>query len=108
LYHKAKERARAELLTHDHSVNLDDKDSVVVIDEHNQMIIESDAAFFVLSKLKSPLRHLSHLSIIPRPLRDSVYRIVAKYRYKIFGKNKSCYWSPKYQNRMLEPFGDLS
>jgi len=30
------------------------------------------------------------LWIIPLPLRDLLYRLVAKYRYKIFGKNSSC------------------
>jgi predicted DCC family thiol-disulfide oxidoreductase YuxK len=30
------------------------------------------------------------LWIIPLPLRDALYRLVAKYRYKIFGKNFSC------------------
>ena len=30
------------------------------------------------------------LWIIPLPLRDLLYRLVAKYRYKIFGKNSTC------------------
>ncbi len=33
------------------------------------------------------------LWIIPLPLRDVLYRLVAKYRYKIFGKNSSCIYT---------------
>jgi predicted DCC family thiol-disulfide oxidoreductase YuxK len=28
--------------------------------------------------------------IIPRPLRDIIYNLIAKYRYRIFGKKDSC------------------
>ena len=31
------------------------------------------------------------LVVIPRPIRDFFYKIIAKYRHKIFGRRDSCY-----------------
>ena len=80
---------------------LGEKDTVVVVDPNGNMLVESDAAIFILSKLNSPMRFLGWLSIIPKIIRDLVYRFVANNRYRVFGRKESCEWSPKYQSRML-------
>lgn len=51
---------------------------------------ESDAALLLAGLYHRPWSWLRFLKIIPRFLRDSIYRWVAKNRYRIFGKKESC------------------
>jgi predicted DCC family thiol-disulfide oxidoreductase YuxK len=64
-------------------------DSVVLI-ENNKVHYKSTAALMIAKKLDGlwPIFYL--LIIIPRPIRDWVYNLIAKNRYKIFGKKDSC------------------
>ena len=51
---------------------------------------KSDGALKVLSQLPR-WRWTRALLLVPRPLRDTVYNLVARNRYKIFGKFDSCF-----------------
>jgi predicted DCC family thiol-disulfide oxidoreductase YuxK len=51
---------------------------------------KSDAALTVLSNLPG-WRWTRALFAVPRWLRDAVYNLVAKNRYRIFGKYESCF-----------------
>jgi predicted DCC family thiol-disulfide oxidoreductase YuxK len=45
----------------------------------------------------------SLLELVPRPLRDWGYRIVARYRYRIFGRSETCILpAPENRDRFLE------
>lgn len=48
----------------------------------------SDAVIRVLIGLRAPGAKI--LGLVPRPLRDFVYALVAKNRYRWFGKHESC------------------
>jgi len=48
----------------------------------------SDAVIRVLIGLRAPGAKI--LCLVPRPLRDFVYALVAKNRYRWFGKHESC------------------
>ncbi|XBS70210.1 DCC1-like thiol-disulfide oxidoreductase family protein [Acerihabitans sp. KWT182] len=48
--------------------------------------IRSDAFFEALTQLGWPWRALRILRLIPRGLRDAIYRYVARNRYRWFGK----------------------
>ncbi|CAN8291777.1 unnamed protein product [Cochlearia groenlandica] len=50
----------------------------------------STAALQVVSYLPLPYSALSAFSIVPTPIRDSVYDYVAKHRYDWFGKAEDC------------------
>ena len=77
-------------------------DSFVLIDEH-QAFIESTAALKVCSKLVWPWKIFSVFLLIPKPLRDSIYRMVARNRYKWFGIEESCMLpSGNIRDRFLE------
>lgn len=65
------------------------KDSLVLIDGNNAYF-KSSAALLIAKKLKGFWRVFYFLIVIPKPIRDFVYDIVAKNRYKIFGKKESC------------------
>ena len=51
---------------------------------------KSDAALTVLSSLPG-WRWVRVLFGVPKPLRDAVYNLVARNRYKIFGKYDQCF-----------------
>ena len=65
-------------------------DSVVLVEADGTVRVESDAALRILGRLRGPARHLARLRIVPRPLRDGVYRLVARTRYRIFGRHDVC------------------
>lgn len=64
-------------------------DSVVLI-ENGQCYTESTAALRICRKLDGAWKLLYALMVVPMPLRDGVYRFVAKRRYRLFGKQMSC------------------
>lgn len=47
----------------------------------------SNAIFNVFKKLPYPLKALSFFSVLPTPVTDYFYKIIAKNRYKWFGKS---------------------
>ncbi|MBV9985250.1 DCC1-like thiol-disulfide oxidoreductase family protein [Bradyrhizobium sp.] len=51
--------------------------------------LQSDAALTVLSTLPR-WRWVRALFWVPKPLRDAVYRLIARNRYRIFGKYDAC------------------
>ena len=64
-------------------------DSLVFFEEE-KFSVSSTAALRTLSYLAGWERYLKILLVVPRPLRDLVYRFVAKYRYKWFGRREQC------------------
>ena len=64
-------------------------DSLVLFEEE-RFSLSSTAALRILSYLDGWERHLIYLTVLPRPLRDLVYRFIAKNRYKWFGRREQC------------------
>ena len=65
-------------------------------------LFKSDAALTVLSCLPG-WGWTRLLRIAPKPLRDAVYSLVARNRYRIFGKYDSCFAPDvKLRARVLE------
>ena len=76
-------------------------DSLVLV-EGEKFFVSSSAALKTLSLLAGWERHFQLLIIVPRPLRDLVYRFVAKFRYKWFGRREQCMIpSPELSERFL-------
>ena len=94
-----------ELLTKHNATSKEDEvylDSIVFIDE-DKIYVESDAALRISRYLKQPWRSLQYFRFIPRFIRDFVYRIIAKNRYRWFGKQDQCMIpDPSWQDRFLE------
>jgi predicted DCC family thiol-disulfide oxidoreductase YuxK len=64
-------------------------DTVVVL-EDGRAYQESTGALRIFRRLRWPWRAVSWLVVVPRPLRDVVYRFIARNRYGWFGKRDSC------------------
>ena len=70
-------------------------DSIIVMDK-GKMYFQSEAVLLILSKMAMPYKLLSMLSnIIPLSVRNKMYQLIAKYRYRWFGKADSCILPPK-------------
>ncbi|MES2381866.1 MAG: DCC1-like thiol-disulfide oxidoreductase family protein [Bacteroidota bacterium] len=76
-------------------------DSVIVY-HNNQFYLQSKAAFIVIAQLKSPYKWLSVFKFIPSFIANFIYKIIARYRYNIWGKTNQCWvMKPNYQDRFL-------
>jgi predicted DCC family thiol-disulfide oxidoreductase YuxK len=77
-------------------------DSVIVI-EGDRWFKESDAALRIARHLGGLWRLLTVFRLIPRPLRDRLYRFIARNRYRWFGKKESCWLpTPELRGRFLD------
>lgn len=71
------------------SLNASEFDSVILIDD-NKFYTKSTAALKIAKEFPSFWKFLYVLIIIPAPLRNVFYDLVAKNRYRLFGKKDSC------------------
>lgn len=55
-----------------------------------RVTVRSDAALRVARYLPRPWRWARFLRVIPRPIRDAAYNVVAKNRYRWFGRREVC------------------
>lgn len=76
-------------------------DTMIVV-EGEVALRDSDAVLAIYNGLSWPWKVISVLRIVPRFLRDPLYRIIARNRYRIFGKREICWVpSPDHADRML-------
>jgi predicted DCC family thiol-disulfide oxidoreductase YuxK len=68
-------------------------DSIVLF-EHDKFYFRSTAALRIARKLSGAWPILYIFMLIPSPVRDWVYNIIANNRYRWFGRMETC-WMPK-------------
>ncbi|NJN21586.1 MAG: DUF393 domain-containing protein [Leptolyngbya sp. RL_3_1] len=72
------------------------------IEETGTLYSQSDAAIAVMARLGGIWSVLSWIRLIPRALRNAIYRIIARNRYRWFGRRATCRRpSPQEQARFL-------
>ncbi|RRB04589.1 thiol-disulfide oxidoreductase DCC family protein [Larkinella rosea] len=77
-------------------------DSIVLI-RNGQSFVKSDAALAIARCLSGVWPVLTIFRIIPRFLRDAVYDLIARNRYRFFGKQDACRLpTPELRARFLE------
>lgn len=62
----------------------------VVLWNQGQHFERSDAALMILQQLGGLWGAMRVFWVVPRPLRDSLYGLIARYRYLLFGKRETC------------------
>ncbi len=77
-----------EVLTKFHK-NTKDFDSVILLKD-NQLYQKSEAALEIAKHLSGFWKYFAIFKILPIPFLNFFYDIVAKNRYRIFGKTDSC------------------
>lgn len=73
----------------DHGLDPDALATMIVI-ANGRARTESDAALYVLAALGWPWRAAAAARVVPRSVRDGVYRWVARNRYRWFGTRRAC------------------
>ncbi|MEO0944903.1 MAG: DCC1-like thiol-disulfide oxidoreductase family protein [Pseudomonadota bacterium] len=67
-----------------------------------EALIKSDATLALLSELKRPWSFFSVMRMVPRPIRDGLYDIIARNRLRWFGTQKDCFLpTPEQRHRFL-------
>ncbi len=89
-------------ITRQHGLDETALNSFILV-ENGHVWRESDAALRVCQHLPWPWHWLPVFLLIPRVLRDPVYRFIARNRYRWFGKSDTCMMpSPEMRGRFLE------
>jgi len=65
----------------------------LIVVEGDNVLRDSDAMLAIWAGLDRPWNALAALRIVPRKLRDPIYRWAARHRYRLFGKRSAC-WIP--------------
>lgn len=66
-----------------------DIDSIIFYDD-NTLYYKSNAILKIFNALGGVWKLTNIFYVIPRVIRDYIYDVIAKYRYKIFGKILNC------------------
>lgn len=78
-----------------------DPDTIILIDGE-RVRRDSDAVIAIYEVLGWPWRAARLLRLIPASARDSVYRWVARNRYRLFGRRDQCFVPrPEWKDRLL-------
>jgi len=80
---------KAKKLTSSFSIDVSKLDTFVLI-KGEKFLTKSTAALMICEKLNGPIKILSLFIIVPKIFRDFIYDLIAKNRYKFFGKRESC------------------
>lgn len=80
-----------------HGIDPTNPETLIIVDG-DRVLRNSDAVLTIYSGLGWPWRAMGVFWIVPRLLRDPVYRLVARNRYRLFGRRDVC-WVPAPADR---------
>jgi predicted DCC family thiol-disulfide oxidoreductase YuxK len=88
-------------LTPDFKKEASSMETIVFVND-GKVLYFSSAVLGIFSVLGFPYNMLCFFYIVPVCIRDFIYKLIARKRYQLFGKTKSCKMlHPKYKNRFL-------
>ncbi|TWP23849.1 thiol-disulfide oxidoreductase DCC family protein [Apibacter muscae] len=77
-------------------------DSIILYQPNSAYFLKSDAVLQIFKLLGFPFSILSIFYIFPSFIRDKLYSLIAKNRYKFFGKSESCMMpNPEWKDKFL-------
>ena len=84
-----------------HGIDPDDPTSMLVV-EGERVRRDSDAVLSIYERLGFPWNLAAVFRLAPAAMRDPLYRLIARNRYRLFGKRDSCWVAPpQYRDRIL-------
>jgi predicted DCC family thiol-disulfide oxidoreductase YuxK len=97
----------AQTLMTKQGVDPHDLDTVYIVKDHGQanetLLGRSDAILYMLSELGGVWKLTGVWRVLPKGFRDAMYKIVARNRYRVFGKHESCMLpEPKHRAKFLD------
>lgn len=97
----ASQSPQAAALLARHRLSREMTRSIVLI-EDGQVYLRSTASLRIAKRLPWPWSMAGALLVIPAPIRDAVYRVVAAIRHRIAGKSNACEVPPEeIRERMI-------
>ncbi len=98
----ALQSAAGQALLRQHGVDTAALATIVAV-EGGRARVQSDAALLLARRLPWPWPLLAVCLVCPRPLRDALYSLVARHRYRWFGRTESCMLpTPETADRFLD------
>lgn len=78
--------------------------TTVVLVQNGTVYTRSEAALRAVALLTPPWKYAAGVAyLIPGPLRDVGYKLVAKYRYRVFGESPTCRApDPRFEQRFID------
>jgi predicted DCC family thiol-disulfide oxidoreductase YuxK len=86
----AMQSTRGKLLLEEYGIDPEDPATFLVLDQGRQFT-QSDGAIHVISALGGVWSLFEAARVIPKAWRDSIYRLLARNRYRWFGRRATCY-----------------
>ncbi|MFN0213055.1 MAG: thiol-disulfide oxidoreductase DCC family protein [Saprospiraceae bacterium] len=84
-----------------HGLASKDFDTVVLV-ANGRIYLRSDAALEILRHIGGFWKLLYVFKLLPQPLRDAIYKLVARNRYRWFGHREECMLpKPAWKDRFL-------
>jgi predicted DCC family thiol-disulfide oxidoreductase YuxK len=84
-----------------HGIAPANPNTMVVVDG-DRVLRNSDAVLAIWAGLGWPWKAAAVLRFVPRPVRDAVYRLIARNRYRLFGQRETCWLpTPEFRSRVL-------
>jgi predicted DCC family thiol-disulfide oxidoreductase YuxK len=77
-----------------------DPESLIVV-SGNEVLRDSDAVLAIYSGLGWPWRAMAVFRLVPRFVRDPLYRWLARNRYRLFGQRETCWMPTADQKRYI-------
>lgn len=76
----------------------------IILIEGDRLYLRSDAVLRIVRHMRAPWRYFAIFLIVPRPLRDLVYRLVAAVRIRLAGESNACEIPPpEIRSRLITP-----
>jgi predicted DCC family thiol-disulfide oxidoreductase YuxK len=85
----ASQNAEGQALLAKFGTTRDATRSLILI-EGDQIYLRSDAVLRIARRMNPPWRFAAVFLVVPRPIRDLVYRFVAAIRHRIAGQSNAC------------------
>jgi len=90
-----------EELVAKHGINTADIDSVIVV-ENDRAYTHSSGALRIAKQLDGIWSWAYAFIMVPKPIRDFCYKLFAKHRYRLFGRQDACMMpTPEIRARFL-------
>lgn len=88
-------------LTAKNGIDQTQTDSIILV-EDEKVYTYSTAALRIAKRLNGIWPGFYAFIIVPRPIRDLFYKLFAKYRYRLFGRQEACMMpTPEIRARFL-------
>jgi predicted DCC family thiol-disulfide oxidoreductase YuxK len=73
-----------------HGSSRRDLNTTFLVINGDRVLTKSDAGIEILRHLRRPWCWLAAIRVVPRPVRDAIYSIIARRRYRWFGRREDC------------------